>query len=196
MIRATTPTARGRNARRGESAQSIVETAIILPLLLALACEFAGLAVLSIVHQRVVTAVNLATASAIAAPQGARCVAQGNAERTFDATLSRSVYYQARSTVHRTPAGRNDGVRCSFGSAGGVAYHAACGDGGSGFLEGRPNLRPVNCQATVMVDFGRTPIGWMWFGSQTITATSSEVPPPVRRCGDPTVPPSSLDCAP
>jgi hypothetical protein len=214
-----------RSSRRG-GAQAVLETALVIPVLLLLVCNFAAVMVQVAAQEQLDSAVSLAAQSRFQAtqeafdPPGTRCCPDPRCcARASDATsldtggLPTGCRYAAESfygtmTFNERLLRWNTAPLCmtggDSGSGGGVAHaaaaypgapesHVSC-DVGSvgaagavfpGFLDRMLNppfgLRVVTCDASAVLDFSRTPLGWGVFWSPSLHAHAEVVPPPFRQ---------------
>src|SRR4029077_20877958 len=76
-----------RRSRHGEGAQSVVETALVLPFLIALALGFAGAILALDASTELHAATGLATSAAFSVPYGATTQALHNIDDTFQRSV-------------------------------------------------------------------------------------------------------------
>ena len=157
---------RVRRAHRSRvSAQAVIETALVLPILLTLVAGFLAACIQVQTANEVETAVSLATQSMFQAQRGQTDfsgVLTGcrYANETYTRTIS---FYQQYLFLFNAPicngAGYNAPIQCSIAS----------------------NYTTASCTATVRLNFYETPLAWAIPWNPIITATSTAVPPPVRQ---------------
>jgi hypothetical protein len=192
-----------RKRRRGAEAQAIIETAIVIPVLLALVAVFLAVMVQVEAQQEMEAATKLAAESFFQAPRqavdadGTNCCPSGTgsagtldtsgmpkgcrfAAETFYGTLSfrRFLVFDSPPTVTGHPLCTRDGM--PLGSARG-SYITCEVDFLDTVLHPPSGLRVVRCAASASLDFSRTPLAWAIPWSPTIAATAEALPPPFRQ---------------
>lgn len=192
-----------RGRHRGSDAQAVIETAIVIPVLLALVTIFLALMVQVEVQQQMDAAVKLAAESFFQAPRlavdpaGTTCCAQAPgmadsldtsslpkgcrfAAETFYGTMSFRQYlsFPAQAPGGGHPLCRRDGV-----GIGGVAnsYITCDLDVVDPNLNPPRGLRVVRCSATATLEFSRTPMAWAVPWNTVISARAEAIPPPFRQ---------------
>ena len=144
--------------------QSVIEMALILPLLLALVFNFIALMMVIVFQQEFTSAVTAAADSAITAPFGNYSQAMNIANCSFDGQAPGCPFpgtFQPPNFVHM-----NQGLSCS-------------GD----YLSGTPNYtnsNGVTCSASATIDFQLTPLGMAVFWTVPLQASVTVYPSPLR----------------
>lgn len=184
-------------------AQAIIETAIVIPILLALICAFLAIMVQVEAQQEMDAATKLAAESFFQAPRlaidanGTTCCAQidGSADsldtsglpkgcrfaaETFYGTMSfrRFLTFPAQRDASSHPLCLRDGT--PLGTARN-SYIECDVDVLDAALDPPAGLRVVRCTASATLDFSRTPLAWAIPWSPTIAATGEAIPPPFRQ---------------
>jgi hypothetical protein len=185
------------------SAQAIIETAIVIPVLLALVSVFLAIMVQVEAQQEMDAATKLAAESFFQAPQlavdanGTTCCAQtaGAADSLDTSGLPKGCRFAAE-TFYGTMSFRRFLV---FPAQHAPLSHPLCSRDGtplgaarSSFIECDVNhldtaldppagLRVVRCTASATLDYSRTPLAWAIPWSPTIAATAEAIPPPFRQ---------------
>ncbi len=192
-----------RSGRGGTAAQAIIETAIAIPVLLALISVFLAVMVQVEAQQEMDAATKLAAESFFQAPRQAidapatSCCAQtsGSADsldtsgmpkgcrfaaETFYGTMTfrRFLVFGAQRDAHAHPLCLRDGT--PLGSAQG-SYITCEVDFLDTRLDPPSGLRVVRCVSTATLDFSRTPLAWAIPWSPTVSATAEAIPPPFRQ---------------
>jgi hypothetical protein len=194
---------RRRSRRRGTDAQAVIETAIVIPVLLALVSVFLAVMVQVAAQQEMDAATKLAAESFFQAPQhdvdvvGTSCCRVATtpatqldtsgmpkgcrfAAETFYGTMTFRQYLQfpaERSGTDR-PLCRRAGV--ALGSARNADITCDI-DILDSTLNPPMGLRVVRCTATATLDLSRTPLAWAVPWNPTIAATAEAIPPPFRQ---------------
>lgn len=189
--------------RRGMDAQAVVETAIVIPILLALISVFLAIMVQVEVQQQMDAATKLAAESFFQAPQsavdasGTTCCAQsaGAPDSLDTAGMPKGCRFAAESfygtmtfrrfqvfAAQQTGAGHPLCTRSGSAVGGAQNSYITCD---IAFIDTKLNppqgLRVVRCSASAMLDFSRTPLAWAIPWNPTIAATGEAIPPPFRQ---------------
>lgn len=192
-----------RNHRGGSDAQAVIETAIVIPVLLALISVFLAIMVQVAAQQEMDAATKLAAESFFQAPQPA-----------VDAPGTSCCAAPAGPTVALDTSGMPKGCRfaaetfygsmtfrryLSFPADTAGADHPLCRRAGAWLGNARNSditcdidildvalnpptgLRVVRCTATATLDLSRTPLAWAVPWKPTIAATAEAIPPPFRQ---------------
>lgn len=150
-----------RRHRRGEDAQSLVETALVLPLLLIITLGMAGVWALAMVLSDLRMATSVATPSAFTVPAGAPEQAMQTVKTVF-----------ANNTSGRGWASASIACPHDHGTDNDYLYN--------GRVE--PN-EVVYCTGTATISFEHSPIGLVWRWNTTLTVHSAPLTvPPNRQC--------------
>ena len=189
--------------RHAENAQAVLETAIVLPVLLALVTAFLAVMVQVEAQQEMDAATKLAAESYFQAPRlavdsnGTFCCAQqpGSAQSLDTSGMPKGCRFAAES-FYGTLAFRDYLV---FDAAADPAAHPLCTRGGAPIGAARgadvtcdvaaldTTLNPpagldvVRCSASASLDYSRTPLAWAVFWRPSVTATAEGLPPPFRQ---------------
>ena len=192
-----------RRHRGGAAAQAIIETAIVIPILLALVAVFLAVMVQEEAQQEMDAATKLAAESFFQAPRqavdaaGTTCCAPPRESREVLDTsgLPKGCRFAAES-FYGTLSSRRF---LTFDAQNGSVAHALCLRDGSPLGSSRNSditcevdyldtalnppagLHVVRCSASATLDFSRTPLAWAIPWSPTIAATAEAVPPPFRQ---------------
>lgn len=192
-----------RGRRRSTDAQAIIETAIVIPVLLALVSVFLAVMVQVETQQEMDAATKLAAESFFQAPRqavdasGTTCCAQtpGSTDTLDTSGLPKGCRFAAE-TFYGTMTFRRFLV---FGAQRDRAAHPLCLRDGTPLgsaqssditceidqldttLDPPSGLRVVRCAASATLDFSRTPLAWAIPWSPTIAATAEAIPPPFRQ---------------
>jgi hypothetical protein len=184
-------------------AQAVIETAIVIPIMLALVSVFLAVMVQVAAQQEMDAATKLAAESFFQAPElavdapGTACctVAAAHAAaldtsgmpkgcrfaaETFYGTMTFRQYlvFPAQRDAAAHPLCRRDGA--ALGSA--QQSDITCDIDVLDPALNHPNgLRVVRCSSSASIDFSRTPMAWAVPWSPTITATAEAIPPPFRQ---------------
>lgn len=189
--------------RRSTDAQAIIETAIVIPILLALVSVFLAVMIQVEAQQEMDAATKLAAESFFQAPRqaldatGTTCCAQASGSPdTLDTSGMPKGCRFAAETFYGTMTFRRFLV---FGSQRDPGRHPLClrdgrqlGTADDSFitcevdqldiaLDPPAGLRVVRCTASASLDFSRTPLAWAIPWSPTIAATAEAIPPPFRQ---------------
>ena len=195
---------RRRSARRRSTdAQAVIETAIVIPVLLALITVFLAVMVQVEAQQEMDGATKLAAESFFQAPRDAVdapgtvcCATQPGGPPALDTSGMPKGCRFAAETFYGTltfrrflvfAAQRDGGAHplCTRGGAPlGAAMHAlvTCE---TQYRD--PALNPpaglvvVRCSATATLDFSRTPLAWAIPWAPTVAASAEAIPPPFRQ---------------
>ena len=192
-----------RRGRRGTDAQAVVETAIVIPILLALVSLFLALMVQVEAQQEMEAATTLAAESFFQAPSGAvdptgtTCCAQSSgAPDSLDTSGMPKGCRFAAESFYGTLSFRQYLV---FGAQRGGGGHPLCRRGGAGIgrvadsyvtcdidavdttLNPPAGLRVVRCSATATLEFSTTPLAWAVPWNPVISASAEAIPPPFRQ---------------
>jgi hypothetical protein len=194
---------RTTRSRRGADAQAIIETAIVIPVLLALVAVFLAVMVQVEAQQQMDAATKLAAESFFQAPrlavdaQGTTCCAQqpGGADSLDTAGMPKGCRFAAE-TFYGTMTFRRFLV---FPAQRDTAAHPLCVRGRTPlgaaersfitcdvqFLDRALNppagLGVVRCSASATLDFSRTPLAWAIPWTPTVSAAAEAIPPPFRQ---------------
>ena len=181
--------------RRRENAQAVLETALVLPILLALVCFFVALMVQVQVEQEMQSAVTLAAESYFQSPRDAVdppgtmcCGAHGAsldtsgmpkgcrfAAESFDGTMSARRYLDFGGG---RPLCTRDGAVVGHATAAALTCEV---DALDTTLDPPAGGRVVRCTARATLRLSQTPLGWVIVIDPTITATAESIPPPFRQ---------------
>jgi hypothetical protein len=184
-------------------AQAIIETAIVIPVLLALVSVFLAIMVQVEAQQEMDAATKLAAESFFQAPQlavdanGTTCCAPAAgaagsldtsglpkgcrfAAETFYGTMSfrRFLVFPAQRDALSHPLCSRDGT--PLGAARGSFIECDVNHLDAA-LNPPAGLRVVRCTASATLDYSRTPLAWAIPWSPTIAATAEAIPPPFRQ---------------
>ncbi len=194
---------RVRGGRRGMDAQAIIETAIVIPVLLALVSVFLAVMVQVEVQQEMDAATKLAAESFFQAPRLAVdaqrttcCAQQVGAPDSLDTSGLPKGCRFAAETFYGTMTFRRFLV---FPAQRGNGAHPLCVRAGTPvgavqnsfitcdvqFLDTTLNppagLQVVRCTASATLDFSRTPLAWAIPWNPTVSATAEAIPPPFHQ---------------
>jgi hypothetical protein len=184
-------------------AQAIIETAIVIPILLALISVFLAIMVQVEAQQEMEAATKLAAESFFQAPRlavdasGTTCCAQttGSADSLDTSGLPKGCRFAAE-TFYGTMSFRRFLV---FPAQRDTGSHPLCLRDGAplgavrnSYIECEVNfldtaldppagLRVVRCTASATLDFSRTPLAWAIPWSPTIAGSGEAIPPPFRQ---------------
>lgn len=192
---------RGRRGSRGEAGgQAVIETALAIPILLALISLFLAVMLQVEAQQEMDAATKLAAESFFQAPtlavdaMGTTCCAVAGA--ALDTSGMPKGCRFAAETFYGTMAFRRF---LAFGNTGNPGSHPLCTRDGApigpaigsdvecevGFLDRTLNppagLRVVRCTASATLEFSRTPLAWAIPWNPGISATAEALPPPFRQ---------------
>ena len=152
---------RPEDRRACENGQAVIETAIVLPILLAMVCLFVSVMLQVQAQQELDTAVALATEATFQVPAGTHLTGNGSGTdlpqwETFEGTMSFYPKFFGNLTFH-----------CS----------------GNYLLPVTPpNLTgSVTCHASATLLLSNTPVAWVQFGNPQLTAAASAKVPPIRQ---------------
>jgi hypothetical protein len=199
MIRRPRPHQR----RSSLDAQAVIETAIVIPVLLALISAFLAVMVQVSAQQEMDAATKLAAESFFQAPRlamdspGTTCCPQSTgaaasldtsnmpkgcrfAAETFYGTMTfrRYLVFPAQRNVAAYPLCRRGGA--PIGNA--QRSFITCDiDFVDNVLNPPQGLRVVRCAATATLDFSHTPLAWAVVWNPTVAATAEAIPPPFRQ---------------
>jgi hypothetical protein len=185
------------------SAQAIIETAIVIPVLLALVSVFLAIMVQVEAQQEMDAATKLAAESYFQAPRlavdanGTTCCAQATgsadsldtsglpkgcrfAAETFYGTMSfrRFLVFPAQHDDLSHPLCSRDGTPLGAARRSYIECDVNHLDTA---LDPPTGLRVVRCTASATLDYSRTPLAWAIPWSPTIAATAEAIPPPFRQ---------------
>ena len=151
---------RRHRSRRGEDAQSVVETALVLPFLIVLALGFAGAILVLDADTELRAATGLATSAAFSAPYGATDQAMHNIDDTF----VRSVHapFVAPGSLRMT-CPPSEGNQYLYSST--YQPHTV-----------------VSCHGSATVSFSNNLIGLVWQWNVTLHQDAQVAVPPFRQC--------------
>ncbi|MGH7721584.1 MAG: hypothetical protein ACRENL_01945 [Candidatus Dormibacteria bacterium] len=184
-------------------AQAVIETAIVIPILLALISVFMAIMVQVEAQQEMDAATKLAAESFFQAPRlavdanGTTCCAQtaGAADSLDTSGLPKGCRFAAE-TFYGTMSYRRFLV---FPAQRGAGSHPLCSRDGTPLgaardsyiecevhhldtvLDPPAGLAVVRCTASASLDFSRTPLAWAIPWNPTIAATAEAIPPPFRQ---------------
>ena len=192
-----------RPRRRSAHAQAIIETAIVIPILLALVSVFLAIMVQVEAQQEMEAATKLAAESFFQAPRqavdanGTHCCALAPvqpirwtrpampkgcrfAAETFYGTMTfrRFLVFGAQRDASAHPLCLRDGTPLGAARS---SYITCEVDYLDTAIHPPAGLRVVRCTASATLDFSRTPLAWAIPWSPTISATAEAVPPPFRQ---------------
>lgn len=193
-----------RHRRRGSTdAQAVIETAIVIPVLLALISAFLAVMVQVSAQQEMDAATKLAAESFFQAPRlatdspGTTCCQQsiGTADsldtsgmpkgcrfaaETFYGTMTfrRYLAFPAQRDVAAHPLCRRDGAPVGAAQRSFITCDIDILDRAVNPPQG---LRVVRCAATATLDFSHTPLAWAVVWNPTVAATAEAIPPPFRQ---------------
>jgi hypothetical protein len=184
-------------------AQAVIETAIVIPVLLALVSAFLAIMVQVSAQQEMDSATKLAAESFFQAPQlatdseGTTCcpqVAGGQdsldtsglpkgcrfAAETFYGTMSfrRYLVFAAQRTTTAHPLCLRDGAPLGRAQRSFITCDIDVVDT---TLNPPTGLRVVRCNATASLDYSHTPLAWAIPWNPTVAASAEAIPPPFRR---------------
>jgi hypothetical protein len=184
-------------------AQAIIETAIVIPILLALVSAFLAVMVQVEAQQEMDAATKLAAESFFQAPRQAVdasgttcCEPTPSSAGSLDTSGMPKGCRFAAETFYGTMTFRRFLV---FGAERDPAAHPLCLRDGAPLgsaqmsditcevdhldstLNPPAGLRVVRCTASATLDFSRTPLAWAIPWSPTVAATAEAIPPPFRQ---------------
>lgn len=184
-------------------AQAVIETAIVIPVLLALITAFLAVMVQVSVQQEMDAATKLAAESFFQAPQlaldsdGTTCCPQtvagsGSldtggmpkgcrfAAETFYGTMTFRQYlvFPAQRGSAAQPLCRRDGAPVGRAQRSFITCDIDIIDRS---LNPPSGLRVVRCSATATLDFSHSPLAWAVPWNPTVSATAEAIPPPFRQ---------------
>ncbi|MBJ7608666.1 MAG: hypothetical protein JF887_04440 [Candidatus Dormibacteraeota bacterium] len=184
-------------------AQAVIETAIVIPVLLALISVFLGIMVQVAAQQQMDAATKLAAESFFQAPRlaadapGTTCCPQTAssapsldtagmpkgcrfAAETFYGTMTfrRYLVFPAEHDPAAHPLCRRDGAPVGPARS---SYIVCDIDIVDSALNPPQGLRVVRCTASATLDFSRSPLAWAIPWKPTIAATAEAIPPPFRQ---------------
>jgi hypothetical protein len=185
------------------NAQAIIETAIVIPILLALVSLFLAVMVQVEAQQEMDAATKLAAESFFQAPRlvvdagGTSCCPQAPgapdsldttglpkgcrfAAETFYGTMSfrRFLVFPAQRDAGPHPLCVRDGTPLGAARNSDIECDVSYLDAA---LDPPAGLRVVRCTASATLDYSRTPLAWAIPWSPTIAATAEAIPPPFRQ---------------
>ena len=189
--------------RTNMDAQAVIETAIVIPVLLALISAFLAIMVQVSAQQQMDAATKLAAESFFQAPQlamdsnGTTCCPQtAGGEDSLDTSGMPKGCRFAAETFYGTMTFRRYLV---FPAQRDSAAHPLCRRNGAAVgrtdhhrlrprlrrvdttLNPPQGLRVVRCTASATLDFSHTPLAWAVPWNPTIAAASEAIPPPFRQ---------------
>jgi hypothetical protein len=192
-----------RRTRRGMNAQAIIETAIVIPVLLALITVFLAVMVQVEVQQEMDAATKLAAESFFQAPRlavdapGTTCCAQQTggpdtldtagmpkgcrfAAETFNGTMTfRSfLVFPAQRLAAGQPLCERAGTPLGAARGSFITCDVQSLDRA---LNPPSGLEVIRCTASATLDFSRTPLAWAIPWNPTVAATAEAIPPPFRQ---------------
>jgi hypothetical protein len=195
--------ARRRAQRSNMDAQAVIETAIVIPILLALISAFLAVMVQVSAQQEMDSATKLAAESFFQAPrlatdsEGTTCCAQTAAggdsldtsgmpkgcrfaAETFYGTMTfrRYLVFPAQRDTAAHPLCRRDGAPIGRAQRSFITCDVDVVDA---TLNPPVGLRVVRCAAAATLDFSHTPLAWAVPWNPTIAATAEALPPPFRQ---------------
>ncbi|GAC1570648.1 MAG: hypothetical protein NVS3B18_03060 [Candidatus Dormibacteria bacterium] len=160
-----------RQVSRGERAQAVLETALVLPILLFLTCGFIGLMLQVQAQQELDSATKLAAEAAFQAPAPGGAAVNTQAHSYSAATVGGTMEFYGRFLEWRTNAAGGAHVDCRG------PYYGAAGPP----VTSPPQPQSIECTASVRLLLSRTPVGWtQLFGDPVLRSTAYALPPPFR----------------
>ena len=144
--------------RRADNAQAVIETALVIPVLLAVLLMFVGAVLLAEAVNEVRTATTVATVSAFSVPAGA--------PRQALTAVSDSYAQSINSSYITDPS-----ITCPPSEGNQYLYTGAAAPG-----------MYVSCHGTARVDFSNTIVGIIWRFSVPIEQNASVPVPLYRQC--------------
>ena len=148
------------HSRRGEGAQSVVETALVLPFLIVLALGFVGAIFVLDATTELRSATGLATSAAFSVPYGATSQALFNIDDTFARSVSGPFLEPGSLRITCPPSEGNQYLYSTTYEPDTV----------------------VSCRGTVTVSFSNNLIGLVWRWNVTLQQNAQLVAPPFRQC--------------
>ena len=182
-------------------AQAVLETAIVIPVLLALVSVFLAVMVQVAAQQQMDAATKLAAESFFQSPRqavdapGTTCCAGATsapldtsgmpkgcrfAAETFYGTVSFRAYlvFDAQRDAAAHPLCRRSGAALGAAQRSDVTCDV---DAVDTTLAPPGGLQVVRCSASARLDLSHTPLAWAVLWSPTIAASAEAVPPPFRQ---------------
>ena len=160
-----------RRSRRGQRAQAVLETALVLPILLFLTFGFIGLMLEVQAQQELDSATKLAVEAAFQAPSPKGAAVNAQAHAYSATTFSGTMEFYSRFLQWRTNLPGGVHVDCRgpyYGSAGPP-------------VDSPPQPQSIECSASVTLLLSHTPVGWTRvFGDPVLHSTAYALPPPFR----------------
>lgn len=194
---------RARRRRGSMDAQAVIETAIVIPILLALISAFLAVMVQVSAQQEMDAATKLAAESFFQAPRlatdsiGTTCCPQSTgaadsldtsgmpkgcrfAAETFYGTMTFRHYlvFPTQHDVAAHPLCRRDGAPIGNAQRSFITCDVDALDTA---LNPPQGLRVVRCAAAATLDFSHTPLAWAVVWNPTVAATAEAIPPPFRQ---------------
>ena len=149
-----------RRRRRGQDAQSVVETALVLPFLIVLALGFAGGILVLDASTELHAATGLATSSAFSAPYGATNAALHNIDDTFQRSVHGPFFVPGSLRITCPPSQGNQYLYATTYTPSTV----------------------VSCEGGGTVSFANSLIGLVWQWQVHLQQDASLAVPPFRQC--------------
>ncbi len=149
-----------RRSRAGEDAQSVVETALVLPFLIVLALGFAGAILALDATTELRAATGLATSAAFSAPYGATDQALHNITDTFQRSVHGPFFVPGSLRITCPPSEGNEYLYAS-------TY--------------RPKT-VVSCHGSATLSFSSSLIGLVWQWNVSLQQGAQLAVPPFRQC--------------
>ena len=146
--------------RRGEDAQSLVETALVLPFLIVLALGFAGAILIMDATTEVRAATSVATSSAFGAPYGATQQALFDITDSFERSVHGSFFTPGSLRITCPPSQGNQYLYAT-------TY--------------QPDTQ-VSCTGSATLSFSHSIIGLVWQWPITLRQDAQVAVPPFRQC--------------
>jgi hypothetical protein len=173
-----------RRGRRGlQTGQAVLETALVIPILLALCFGYAAIVIQVEAQARLTASVELATNGLSQVGVGAHDPGCLIATSTFYGTL-----YQHDPSALKPAASANcTGSPSSLSPSSEFVQVSSfnCNDIGradSQYLAGTPT-RSVHCRAVATLDFSKSVLGWVVFWKPVVTVDGNGFPTQNRQCG-------------
>jgi hypothetical protein len=158
-VRRVVPGKKGRRARRsGFGGQAMLETAMVLPILLAIIFNVLAMMIQVRYQQQFDSAVSLAASSTLDAPLGAGATSRAYATQSFNGTLQPPSWITVDQPVTCNGPYLNGAIVGSGGNSG------------------------VTCTAHAVIHFNQTALGLAVPWNPSLSATAIVFPSPARQC--------------